>query len=109
MEQISEDMLKKDNVYYIENYINYNKTYIKQIGYFSNIIEYPIGRYYNFSYSKDIGMKYSGRCCGRNIFDIDFTKLFLPKKNKLLFHQVLRQKLKDIFLIQYIIEKISFL
>ena len=56
-----------------------------------------------------MGIKYSGRCCGNNTFDINVTKLFIPKKNKLLFHQVLRQKLKDNFLIKHIIETLSFL
>ena len=93
-----------DNNHYHNIYDKfYNKSHCKQIGIFSKIIKYPIGNYYSFSYSKDIGNKFSGRHEGENTFDINFTKIFIPNKKKLLFLQVIRQKIKDIFLIQYLI------
>ena len=90
---------KNSNNEYFNNYLNnkynyniydkfYNKCHGKQIGIFSKIIKYPIGNYYSFSYSKDIDNNYSGRYCGKNTFDVNFKKIFIPNKYKLLFLQV---------------------
>ena len=92
----------KDNEYYIETE-NYNNYKIKQIGFFSKIIKYDIGNYYDFSYSQNINNIFNGRCNGYNVFDVLFTKIYKPTKYKLLFLQILRQKIKDELLVNYII------
>ncbi len=113
MDEIFEDSIVKGNQYYIETdpyyRLNNNTLNGKQIGVYSKLLDYPfVGKYYNFSYSKDITNKYSGRLSGENTFGVEFTKIFIPKKNKLLFLQVMRQKIKDKFFINYII-KLSYL
>ena len=100
MEEIV-DNYKKDSEYYIES--NYNNYQIKQIGYFTNIIEYPIGKYYNFSYSTNINKNSNYRCNGHNTFDCNFTKIYKPNKYKLLYKQIIRQKIIDKLLVEYII------
>jgi len=97
----------KDNEYYIETNMYYGtkkENYkVKQIGIFEKIIKYDIGRYYDFSYSENINDIYNGRCNGSNTFDVLYTKIYKPTKNKLLFLQILRQKIKDELLVDYII------
>ena len=97
----------KDNEYYIETDMYYGtkkeNNIVKQIGIFSKIIKYGIGKYYEFSYSENINHIINGRCNGSNVYDVLYTKIYKPTKNKLLFLQVLRQKIKDELLVNYIV------
>jgi len=46
----------------------------------------------------------NGRISGSNSFGVVCTKLYNPTKNKLLFLQIMRQKIEDMSLIYYFIK-----
>ena len=103
MEIITEDEIKINNLYYIE-YKYHNNKRIKHIGHLKKIIKYTDVNYYYFEYSKNIRNIDTLRINGSNSFITMYTKLYKPIKNKLLFIQIMRQKIKDIFLIDYLIK-----